>query len=351
MEAGPDARGGPGRGGRAHAGAGRGPDPRADRGRRRPPAGGRAGGPRDRGRADRARVLRDRHVQLRLARGRERLPRRGARAGRGGRRAAQGGPRAAPERDPQPAGLPSGEPGRAGEPARGRPLFETSAVFAQAKGRQSRGAPHARCSPTSRAEAAKRTADDKQLGVRQLRGAIEAIIRATHGPAARVTLEPAPSDCPGWDARAFARVLVDNERIGSLGLVSEAAQARAGLDLPVVAAELDLAPLLAAYPPRASAHALPAFPPIERDLSLIVPEDLAWARVESLVEGAGLERLEGCSFVGTYRGKQVGEGKKSVTLRLRFRDPSRTLRHEEVDPQVEAVVASAKRELGAEVRA
>ncbi len=48
---------------------------------------------------------------------------------------------------------------------------------------------------------------------------------------------------------------------------------------------------------------------------------------------------------------QVGEGKKSVTLRMAFRDPERTLRHDEVDPQVEAVVTLARERFGAELRA
>jgi len=235
-------------------------------------------------------------------------------------------------------------------PPGGVRLFETSAVFAQTPDKRSRERRTLALLADVPGQGANRSPEDRQLGVRRLRGAAEAVVRVACGPAARLSLEPVTPDCPGWDAGAFARVLVDGRDIGAIGLVSHAAQARAGLDLPVAAAELDLDPLLAAYPPRASARALPAFPPIERDLSLIVPDDLAWARVESLVDLAGLERLEGCSFVGAYRGKQVGPGRKSVTLRLRFRDPARTLRHEEVDPQVEAVVAAARRELGAEVR-
>jgi phenylalanyl-tRNA synthetase beta subunit len=39
-----------------------------------------------------------------------------------------------------------------------------------------------------------------------------------------------------------------------------------------------------------------------------------------------------------------------VTLRLTFRSPDRTLRHEEVDPQVERLVGAARERLGAEVR-
>ena len=93
-----------------------------------------------------------------------------------------------------------------------------------------------------------------------------------------------------------------------------------------------------------------SFPAIERDLSLIVREDTAWSAIEKLVNGSKVPLLEDCSFVGTYRGQQTGAGRKSVTLRMRFRDPARTLTHDEVSPQVETLIAAAKRELAAEVR-
>jgi phenylalanyl-tRNA synthetase beta chain len=55
-------------------------------------------------------------------------------------------------------------------------------------------------------------------------------------------------------------------------------------------------------------------------------------------------------FVTTYRGKPIPAGHKSVTFRLVFRDPQTTLRHEQVDPQVAAVVERLGKELGAQVR-
>jgi phenylalanyl-tRNA synthetase beta chain len=116
-------------------------------------------------------------------------------------------------------------------------------------------------------------------------------------------------------------------------------------------AEVGLDELVALYPPKSLVHALPEFPAIERDLSLVVAEQTAWGSIERLVSGLKLPLLEASSFVGTFRGQQVGAGKKSVTLRLRFRDDKRTLRHEEVDPQVATVVEKAKAELGAELRA
>jgi len=115
-------------------------------------------------------------------------------------------------------------------------------------------------------------------------------------------------------------------------------------------AGLDLDALIAMYPPRTSVEPLPAFPAIERDLSLILDEATPWAEVDGLIRGSALEHFESLDYVGSYRGKQVGSGKKSVTLRMRFRHPSNTLRHEDVDPQMSRVIERATKDLGAEIR-
>lgn len=55
------------------------------------------------------------------------------------------------------------------------------------------------------ADSVKRKFDDKQAGVRTMRGAIDAIVRAMHGAEARVSVEPAgEGDAlpPAWDASA-----------------------------------------------------------------------------------------------------------------------------------------------------
>ena len=54
--------------------------------------------------------------------------------------------------------------------------------------------------------------------------------------------------------------------------------------------------------------------------------------------------------MGSYRGEQAGAGRKSMTLRARFRAPDRTLRHEDVDPQMNALMGALTKELGATFR-
>jgi phenylalanyl-tRNA synthetase beta chain len=193
--------------------------------------------------------------------------------------------------------------------------------------------------------------DNLQAAVRALRGVVERILQGVGGQSAHLTVDAAASPIPAITPGTFARLSVNSTPLGYAGLIAGKELERWGLDVPVAVAEVGMRELVALFPPAARAHLLPAFPGIERDLSVIVNEAVAWKSIDDIVAGAGLARLEGHRFVGTYRGKQIGAGKKSVTFRMTFRDPERTLRHEEVDPQVSSLVAMLKERVGAELRA
>jgi phenylalanyl-tRNA synthetase beta chain len=193
--------------------------------------------------------------------------------------------------------------------------------------------------------------EERQHGLRILRGAIESAALALGGAAAEIQIRTAAAPLPACDPSATAEVRLNGQPIGWLGLIDAAAQRSFDLAIPVAAAELDLGPLLALFPAKSSVHTLPEFPGIERDLSLVLAESVTWDTVRSFVQSAKLEGLEDITFVGAFRGKQLGPGKKSLTLRLKFRDPKRTLRHEEVDPQVASLVQLAGSRLGAALRA
>jgi len=204
---------------------------------------------------------------------------------------------------------------------------------------------HARATPTH---------DEIQRAVRLMRGAIDTLAEICSGAAARVVAEPTDPVHKGFAAGAPARLAVEDARgrteLGSFGLISDAAKRAEGLDGTYIGAELMLDDLIAPYPPLGSAQALPAFPGIERDLSLIVEESTRWDQVEALVRETDPDRCVGHGFVSVFRGDQIGAGRKSLTMRVRFRDASRTLTHDEVDPQMDQIAAAARERLGAEIR-
>ena len=238
-------------------------------------------------------------------------------------------------------------------------LFEVSATFGQDAGGGSLESKRLGMLLDAPMSGKRATHEDRQGAVRLVRGAVEAVVRTMAGPRARVWIEPKDPGAAAWERGSAGEVWVETDKgkrsIGVLGLVSKATLDLFELEHPVACAELEVEPLLEAFPGGSAIEPLPAFPSIERDLSLVVAEDVAWSRFEGLLARVGADRemalLESTRFVGVYRGEQTGKGKKSVTLRMRFRAPDRTLRHEEVDPQVARVVSEAGRELGAVLRA
>ena len=192
--------------------------------------------------------------------------------------------------------------------------------------------------------------NEQEGAFREMRGLVDGAVEAMSGAAARGWLTVEPREADGVYAVA-GTVKLQGRELGTLGLVGAATLKRFGITTPQLAGELDVEALLSLYPARPRVEALPRYPAIERDLSVIVDEAVAWCEVERVVRDAGPALLDGLEFVTVYRGKPVAAGRKSVSLRLKFRDPETTLRHEQVDPQVATVVESMQRELDADLRA
>ncbi|MBL0927421.1 MAG: phenylalanine--tRNA ligase subunit beta [Phycisphaerales bacterium] len=225
-------------------------------------------------------------------------------------------------------------------------LFEFASIFAE----RDDGARHTRQTVEARRIGMLIDASDAQAGVRALRGAIDAAARAAGGPDVHVGAAPLEAAPPIFKPGRVSAVTIGGRACGFVGALGLGELAPWGLDAPVAVAEVDLDALISLYPPKARAHALPAFPAIERDISWVVDEPTPWAGLHAAVAGAKLDRCEAVQFVGVYRGKPLPPGRKSVTLRLRFRDAARTLRHEEVDPQMAAATAALKAAVGGELR-
>ena len=91
------------------------------------------------------------------------------------------------------------------------------------------------------------------------------------------------------------------------------------------------------------------FPAVVQDMAVVIDEDVPAADVLDTVRESAGELLDRVRLFDLYRGEQVGEGKKSLALRLEFRAPDRTLTDEEV-AEVRAQVETALGELGGRLR-
>jgi phenylalanyl-tRNA synthetase beta chain len=88
------------------------------------------------------------------------------------------------------------------------------------------------------------------------------------------------------------------------------------------------------------AESLPRFPSVVRDLSVLVDATLPAAAVRGTIREAAPFELAQVIEFDRYRGKGVPQGRVSLSLRLTFRSPERTLTDAEVDGAMERIVAA-----------
>lgn len=188
-------------------------------------------------------------------------------------------------------------------------------------------------------------AGQNQEALREIKGVIGELVQRLMGAVEPVFV---PGERANFSVAAM--VQAGGYKLGWVGLISQTTQELFDLQHPLVAAELDLDILLDGYPPERRVRELARFPGIERDLSVIVEDGVGWDKIQEQVLAGEPALLEDIRFLGIYRGKPVESGKKSVSIRMVFRDPAGTLRHEQVDPQVAAVVQRLETQLGARLR-
>jgi phenylalanyl-tRNA synthetase beta chain len=187
-------------------------------------------------------------------------------------------------------------------------------------------------------------ADDRSSDFFALKGVLEALAGQLGAP---VELEPHPQAFlhPG---RA-ARVLLGGLDAGWLGEIHPLVCREWDLDA-AAGFQIGLAELVgvASYGVERFED-VTTYPAVHQDLAVVVDEDVPAARVrEAVLDGAG-GLLRSARVFDLYRGQQVGEGRKSLALRLEFRAPDRTLTDGEVAERREKIKA-ALAEIGGSLR-
>jgi len=163
-------------------------------------------------------------------------------------------------------------------------------------------------------------------------------------------VEPDDSPRPVYESGLYLRIVDgDGRKIGEGGRVASSAVDAPAWASDVWAFEIELRPELAVRRP-VTFQPLPAYPAIERDLALLVPDEIPAAGVEAVIREAGGQLLEAVWPFDLYRGRGVPAGSRSIAFRLRFRAADRTLTDRDADAATARVLRRLKDELGIERR-
>jgi phenylalanyl-tRNA synthetase beta chain len=179
-----------------------------------------------------------------------------------------------------------------------------------------------------------------------LRGVLEGVIRTMVRDA---EIDFTPCSLP-W-ARSGAEIRVNGQSLGVAGEFSGVVYQTLEIkNIQAVGTEIDFDRLVQWVTEFTAIKAIPRYPAIERDLSIIVDDKVLWADIQGIINSKAPEELEDIRFVEIYRGKGIENKKKSITLSLTFRDRDGTLTHETVDGFQSGIISALQQQIHATLR-
>ncbi len=156
---------------------------------------------------------------------------------------------------------------------------------------------------------------------------------------------------PSYHPGRCAEILVDGKSIGIFGQIHPLVAQNYGVDTAIYACELDFDAIFGMMNANKLYTPLPKFPATTRDFSFVCDEDIEVGTIEAEMAKAGGKLVEDIALFDIYRGPQVGEHKKSVSLRVTLRASDRTLTVEEAEKVSSKILAAIEKNLGITLRA
>jgi phenylalanyl-tRNA synthetase beta chain len=159
-----------------------------------------------------------------------------------------------------------------------------------------------------------------------LKGDLETLLAGFQHVGLEYKTDAAEYYYPGRSACA----VIDGEVVAQFGQIHPEIAAQRKIKQDIFVAELYLDRLYKRGLRVVRYEALPRYPAVERDFSLIFDDSVEFAKMEKAVAGLGLRELRSFIPVEIFRGGSIPAGKYSLLLRATFQSRERTLREDEV---------------------
>jgi phenylalanyl-tRNA synthetase beta chain len=163
-----------------------------------------------------------------------------------------------------------------------------------------------------------------------------------------------PLEHPSFHPGKCAKVMSGEKQIGVFGELHP--QVRGQYDWPasfrtaVLAADLDLEPLLALIPALYQTDPVPTLPPLLEDLAIVVDESVPAERVAELIRQTGGKVVTEVRLFDVYRDEKIGAGRKSLAYSLTYQAVNKTFTDKDVAGMRARILRRLEQELGAALR-
>ncbi len=176
------------------------------------------------------------------------------------------------------------------------------------------------------------------------------VLRIAEGEPGSMFQVMADSLQPYCDAQCGLVLAPQGRVIGTLGQVHADTLKGFGIKQPVYFLEIDLEALLQLERTPKQFQALPKYPSVKRDISLVVPDSFPADTLLQAIRRQSQKYLESAEIFDVYRGKPIQAGHKSVALGLTYRSTTATLDDQTVDKVHQKIVQSLMTDFNARYR-
>lgn len=189
------------------------------------------------------------------------------------------------------------------------------------------------------------SANDEPADFYDLKGDIESLLALSRAPD---EFAFSASERDGLHPGQTADITRKGQSVGYVGRLHPQAAAQLGLNTAVYVCEIDLEAVLESRLP--AFEPLSKYPGVRRDIAIIVDKSVASASLLSDVREWAGTYLTDLRLFDVYTGKGIDPKRKSLALGLTFRDQSRTLVDDDINPTVSQVIDLLEKNYNAELR-
>jgi phenylalanyl-tRNA synthetase beta chain len=145
-----------------------------------------------------------------------------------------------------------------------------------------------------------------------------------------------------------ASVLRNGKTVGQVGQLHPEKQNALDIAIPVFLFELDQSVLIHSVLPQFKE--ISRYPAIQRDLAVVVGQDVAAAKVLEIVNNAAGKHLKSLELFDIYTGERVEINTKSFAFSLTFQSESSSLTSADIDAVTNNIIMALQDSVGAELR-
>lgn len=147
-----------------------------------------------------------------------------------------------------------------------------------------------------------------------------------------------------------AELLLNNEAIGYLGYIHPQVAENFEVTENLVILLFTNDEIIQNSSELRSQKPLPKYPPVTRDLAVVVNERVLAGDLQKAVQEVGAPFLESSKVFDVYVGERIGEGLKSVAMSLVFRKADGTLQDDDINPIFNKITERLAKDFDAKLR-